>query len=91
MQALALLLLLILIGAIVSGFVMYSKIPEDAPNNEQNLALAFASIGIMFPPLQVVPIVIGAKYVNDDGSSSNPVKDKIRQRLLDWYNSVTGN
>ena len=69
MQALALLLLLILIGAIVAGFVMYSKIPDNAPNNEQNLALAFASIGIMFPPLQVVPIVIGAKHMTQD---SNP-------------------
>lgn len=50
------------IALIVSGFVMYSKIPQDAPNSDKNVALGFAVFGIPLPLLQIVPIVIGSRY-----------------------------
>ena len=62
MITIAIIVACIYIALIISGFVMYSKIPNDAANSDQNVALGFAVIGIPIPPLQIVPIVIGSRY-----------------------------
>jgi len=62
--ALLVLMILIVLGLWVAGFVMYSKIPSDdeSAKADQDMALAFAVVGIPFPILQLVPIIIGARY-----------------------------
>ena len=80
MQALAVLLALVAIGLVVSGFVLYSKIPDNARNYDQNIALTFATLGIPLPFLQIVPIVIGSRYTGDNKRSFPPAPERLLKR-----------